>query len=615
LASEKEIHSTEKLLNLIRNEGQAPPGSARTNATTSPTAAKSRCLKSSLPAGKKHTVGVDIGHTYIKLAKVVHNGGKQFELVDYLTVTPSWSFTLNDKKFQDLLESTLDQFCSDGNHYEFWSAIPSAKVEIRYLRIPKLPRKQVPNAIFWTFTKMVDFNEADEILDFEVLGDVIEQGVKKTEVVAFKVPRQEVAALKQVYEKIGYPLKGITIVPFGVQNLFRTGIVAPTEDDVCSLFVGRDWSRIAIYSKGHLVLTRGIRAGMQSMVEAINKAMLTPEPVESDGAAEPPTFIHPDAQRAFLNFLGVTGGTDVSAEEAREDGRRIFKMLLPAMDRLVRQVERTFEHYSQTFHRESVRRVYFSGRVFANPVVSAHIGRQLDLPVSILDPFASGTAFSENINIPESPEERESYAPAIGMAISSNSITPNILFTHSDREQFESIRRFNSRVLGFCMIGLLALIGYFSWQGRSLDTQRDITNKLAQQLAVYQPPAEKELIVALFAKTREKRQAVAHIAERYAPVAIISELSQVTPPSVRLLDLQIALPQTPTGAKAPVASRTIFLEGLIFGSGEEFESVLANYLLGLKNSPIFQKPEIQDQHFEFYNNQEVLRFKAKLEVM
>ena len=32
-------------------------------------------------------------------------------------------------------------------------------------------------------------------------------------------------------------------------------------------------------------------------------------------------------------------------------------MLLPAMERLLRQVDRTFEHYAQNFHREGVRRV------------------------------------------------------------------------------------------------------------------------------------------------------------------------------------------------------------------------------------------------------------------
>ena len=69
-----------------------------------------------------------------------------------------------------MLKSALDQFCDGVSGYEIWGAIQSANVETHCIRIPKLPRKQVPNAIFWTFTKKTQFDNNLEILDYEILG-------------------------------------------------------------------------------------------------------------------------------------------------------------------------------------------------------------------------------------------------------------------------------------------------------------------------------------------------------------------------------------------------------------------------------------------------------------
>ncbi|MFZ1987324.1 MAG: pilus assembly protein PilM [Desulfatitalea sp.] len=570
---------------------------------------------------KKHTVGVDIGHTYIKMAKTARLSDKSYELLDYLDITLNTQVSFKDPKFLEHLKSGLDQVCGDGPSCDIWSAIPSAKVETRSLRIPKLPRKQIPNAIYWTFTKKVVFHEKEEILDYETLGEIVEGGAKKIEVMAFKTPKTEVTDLKWAFDQIGYPLKGISIVPFAVQNLFRTEIITQEEQDVCCLFIGRDWSRIAIYSNGNLVLSRGIKAGMRSMVEAINMAML-----HQDGLTEPedlkaesdngPTSqrvlaIQPAAQRIFFDFIGAPQAKSKESKEAAAyDSAQVFQMLLPAMERLLRQVDRTFEHYAQNFHREGVRRIYLSGQITANATLVNYIGRQLDLPVEVMNPFTPGTPFVRPINIPETQDERESFVPAIGLALSNNARTPNVLFTHQDRDRQENVRRINLRILTGCMLCLIALIGLFSWQEGRLDTKREQVDKLNQQLMAFTPPAEKEILLALYSKNKNKNQAYHEIAQRYAPVAILKELAQITPANIRLISVDAAFSQDKNAE-----ARSIFIEGIIFGETSGYENTLTGYLLGLKNSPVFGKPSVQNKRTEYYNAQEVLRFRAKLELI
>ncbi|MGD9006377.1 MAG: hypothetical protein PVG41_00585 [Desulfobacteraceae bacterium] len=622
MAKHNDIHSTEKLLNLIRSDssGEAPPRpEIEPDKLSKP---KLSNLISPITFRKRITIGVDIGHTYIKLAKIIQTD-KSYEILDFLDVPINHQINLSDPKFQQLLKSTLDQFCGEHQSRVIWSAIQSARVETRCIRIPKVPRKQIANAIYWTFTKKIEFDKAEELLDFEILGDITEDGVKKTEVMAFKAPKKDISEIKQTFKSIGYPLNGITIVPFAIQNLFRSRIITHSEEDTCCLFIGRDWSRIAIFNKQNLVLSRGIKAGMHSMVEAINIAIQNQEKLSAStstnasgpipGENHASNSINPESQRLFFDFIGITGSkTDPSDRPNKPDSTQIFQMILPAMERLVRQVERTFEHYALNFNSEGVRKIFISGMVTANPMIVDYIGKQLDLPIAAMNPFPADSAFVKHIRIPENVQEREGYVPSIGLGLSSNTVTPNFLHTHEDRELSETIRRNNMRILTACMIVLMVLIGIFTWQEKRLDGKRNRIDELNNRLLTYNPPAEKDLLLALYAKTKNKRQTIHQIVYRYTPAAIVTELSDITPANIRLMSIDAVLSSNQALSDE---SRTVAIEGIIFGDPDRFEPTLTGYLLNLKNSPIFKKPSVRSKQIEYYQNQQVLRFSAALGIV
>ncbi len=118
---------------------------------------------------------------------------------------------------------------------------------MRYLKIPKVPQKQMPNAVYWSFKKITSFNEKDTTFDFEVLGDIQEGSSEKTEIMAYTAPTQEIKKLKDIFSKSGFPLAGISIVPFAFQNLLLNNWVGTDAKNVSSLYIGRDWSRIDIF--------------------------------------------------------------------------------------------------------------------------------------------------------------------------------------------------------------------------------------------------------------------------------------------------------------------------------------------------------------------------------
>ncbi len=617
---ENDIRSTEKLLELIRKHDDDSPLQSPDSAVPQRTSLP-RLMPSAFQ--RRTIIGVDIGHTHIRLAKVIRSD-KSVVLTDYLDVPFNATVSITDERILKPLKAALDQFCEGVSHYDIWGAIQSAKVETRCIRIPKLPRKQVANAIFWTFTKKNPFDKTTEILDYEIIGDIAEGGVKKTEVLAFKAPKSDIVNFRDAFRKIGYPLTGITIVPFAIQNLFRRQIISHPGDDSCCLFIGRDWSRIAIYNRGNLILSRGIKAGMRSMVDAINSALLRNDPwrqANANGAGDAAitgqpesVSVHPKSQEIFFDFIGVSSASPSSSKVDKQPGQnQVFQMVMPAMERLVRQIERTFEHYALNFTTEGIKRIFISGQIIANASVVDYFEKQLDIAVVPMNPFPEASAFTEPVRIPETVSEREGYVPAIGLALSSNSITPNFLFTHEDKESVESVRRNNMRILTVCMICLMVMIGIFSCQQKRLDLQRERIETLNNQLVRYNPPAKKELLLALFAKAKQKNILVKQIIQRYAPAAVVTELADVTPSNIRLLNLDANF-RNPSDAGSS-SRNELLIEGIIFGEAGNFETMLTSYLLKLKNSPLFRKPRVQSKQIEFFNDKEVMRFVTRIEVI
>ena len=215
------------------------------------------------------TVGVDIGHQALQMVKVEEVAADQWKLVDFRLVPIPATIARGTHEFTNFLKSEMGKFCGTAKGIQIWNLMSSSKVDVRFIKIPKVPRKQLENAVYWTAKRELSFEDMDTILDFEVQSDLVEQGVKKTSVMVYTAPRSEVESVVELFADAGYQLSGLTIAPFAIQNLFRTKWMPTYGETLASLYLGREGARIDIYSRGSLILTRDIKTGMNSMVESL----------------------------------------------------------------------------------------------------------------------------------------------------------------------------------------------------------------------------------------------------------------------------------------------------------------------------------------------------------
>jgi len=273
---------------LIRKKGARPDDSE-----APPPVKKKLFQRKAKPATARRSkktikVGIDINATDLTIAVVNQVSEGRHKLLEIQRVALGAELKKGSPEFAQLLKGSLRKLAGKYKDPAIWATISSAEVETRFLQIPKVPARQMANAIRWAYQKEVSITDT-QIFDFQVVESAYADGEQKKNVIAYTAPKNQINSTRELFTKAGWPLKGISIVPFAIQNLLRAGWISSSGKNVCTLFIGRDWSRIAIFSKNALILSRDIKAGARSMVQAILETLdrKSPPAEENMGMALP----------------------------------------------------------------------------------------------------------------------------------------------------------------------------------------------------------------------------------------------------------------------------------------------------------------------------------------
>ena len=637
MAKRDEVSSTERLLDLIRDDKQSEPSASYLSSRKSAGDRLKNFFNNPVSFKKAISVGVDLGHDDMKMVKISRVADRKFEVLEFARVPYDPDITRENAQFYQFLRPVLSQFCGTSKNVEIWCTIPSARVETRQIRIPKVNQKQIPNSVYWSFQKVSSFNDKVNLFDFELRGEVQEGDAPKIDVMAYTAPQSEITELNGTFNKAGFPLTGISIIPFAFQSLLRAGLIDTAEQNVSSLYIGRDWSRIDIFSEGNLMLSRGIKAGVKTMIEAL-RAEIEGNLFELTIAKSPTKDtariraikkkLKYELEQAHQLFFGVIHDESPSALEEKQrllKEDKIFKMFLPALERLVRQVERTLRHFSLNFENARVDKIYISSGVNPHRRIVEYIGEELGVPTEIYNPFAETDNFQSQVPTPENLSERSSYVPAVGMALSSNKLTPNFLYTYKDKLNAIRNQQINRGVFAGFLLVMALCVGISFWQTRHFQEKEYQKLQLRRQLEGISLRVDKNIILKLVDETQDKRREVRDIGKKYFGMAVISEITELTPSNIRLISISTHLGEAPGTKKVKKKGKqrgkgqvrlkkTMVLDGIVRGDRLILESALAGYLMELKNSPMFDQPTISKKSIEFFEDNEVLRFTARLKL-
>jgi hypothetical protein len=261
----------------------------------------------------------------------------------------------------------------------------------------------------------------------------------------------------------------------------------------------------------------------------------------------------------------------------------------------------------------NIRKFYVAGEVYAYGRLEASIIEQIGIPTERIDPFAPGTPLRMDISSPETLLERASYAPALGMALSEEKHTPNLLYTYRDKEALARTARLNRAVMIASAILAALCVITFLWLGYLVSEKAARVAELKRQLGKTRPLVTRNTVTRLAAEAMENQRIMVEYGKRYRAMAVVGELSRLTPPNIRLLALEADLLKK-ADAREETPSRNLVLEGIASGESRKLEGILATYLLRLEGSPLFLQPGKPDTELVTHGGKSVLHFTVKLAI-
>lgn len=622
----KETTSTEKLLDFIRNKKvDTPPSSDISGIGSHEKKAQGASLKI-VSEKRPVNIGIDISHEYLTLVKTTKLADKSWAFLGYKCISHNHINSKKSSEFINFIKSELYNFFGTDKEVNLWANMSAARVNVRHLKIPKVPKNQIENTISWAIKRETPFDDKDTSLDFEILGEITEENVPKLSAIAFTAPTDEVKETKKLFSEIGLPLTGISIAPFAVQNILKIIQIPAHEGTVACLFIGNDFSRIDIYADGKLVMTRGIRAGIKSMIEALMEKV-------SEESEEPEELYEMEGTRSMAMVQGVIKALfslspdsppltekDIGFTLTEEEK---FKAITLSLERVVRQVERTFEYYTTTLKHDRVDRIYVSSVMSVYMPLVKYVGDQLGIESDVLDPVKfqlhGFESYAEKICV----SDRVALIPALGLALSDNEYTPNLLFRFKDKEKLANTLRITNAVFAFLILVALICGSVFFYQSLIINQKKGEIVKLEGRLLQYEPRADQSTISRMVDGLKQQQRISKTYSERYLGMAVISELSSLTPANIRLINLKVNL-----GSVAPDEEllkkdkkeagknevKNLALEGLVFGDRGALESSLGGFIMKLKESPMFRQISIQKNSIEPFRKDDVLHFIIEIKL-
>lgn len=488
--------------------------------------------------GGELNAGLVLGYTGLIYVVARVDSGKTPEILAWGKEPYGHGVTRKSPEFPEILEKTLKKCLGSYKKAKIWCTIQSKGVETRFLVVPDAPRKHLPKTVFWAFKKEAAIGDEPLVFDFDVLGSRETKGRKELEILACSAPVSDLEDIKSVFKLAGRPLTGITVTSFAFQNLFRTGYSGEGSRHIGTLFIGTDWSRIDIFSEGNLILSRDIKTGTRSMDEVLlepavreikqQEAVIDMDRYLSDQEKEPagdsPSDV-PAVETPSLNEKSF-GMIEMLEKGTAQDREASFGRIIPVVNRLIRQIERTFEHFSMTTGGRKVERIYFTGPLCSYRRLLKFTGDQLGIPVHTINPFP--------LEEQDNPSRFDEFVPAAGLALSHNDHTLNFIFTYKDRENSRKNKKMTAILCLLIAVTLVAGIVFHRVSIKRDKRQAAAISLMTADLAQRESLYGKEKIQVLADRLSESKKQLEKLKKNAMGVAVFTDICRVTRGNIRL---------------------------------------------------------------------------------
>ncbi|MBI5586391.1 MAG: type IV pilus assembly protein PilM [Deltaproteobacteria bacterium] len=280
-----------------------------------------------------------------------------------------------DKWLQETLKSSISAMGLEGS----WASTPlsGTQVALRKMTFPDMPLDEVKAAVRFQGQTIFPFVLENAVIDVALVGKLADKKEAKQDVLVAAAMRDQVNQRINLLNGANLNPFCLSLVPIALTKTYLLNKDRAPNESVALIDIGAHTSTIAMVQKEEVVFSREIGIGGESLTEAL----MDLSRIDHPGGI----LNYQEAEKIKFEY-GIP--LDEIDEEQTEGGltlEAIREALMPIVDRLIMEIDRSFGYFKTQAENQSIDRIFLSGGGSLLQGLRPAIGRSFNLPVADYD--------------------------------------------------------------------------------------------------------------------------------------------------------------------------------------------------------------------------------------
>jgi type IV pilus assembly protein PilM len=354
-------------------------------------------------------IGLDIGSHTVKVVEL-QKKGERHRLESLATMQIASEIqeeadpTLRNEMLAEAIKNMLKE--NKVTCKNVVSSIAGDSVIVRYVKLPAMSEEELKNVISMEAEQYIPLAIDQVVLDFSILGEVEEEGIQKIEVLLVAAKEEIIDMHVQLLQLSGLNPIAIDVDTFALQSAFEVNYGVNEGETIGLINLGAKLTTINILENGVTHLTRDVAVAGNNFTREIQR--------EFDI-----TFSEAENLKHTEGKVLIESEDIMQMAIPKEDDKasRIGEAITPVLNKLVAEIQRSFDYYESSIRKKSISRIVLSGGSGKMRNLDKYLADKFDVSVEINDPFREIIIPDKDFDQEYISGEAQKFNVGVGLAL------------------------------------------------------------------------------------------------------------------------------------------------------------------------------------------------------
>lgn len=344
-------------------------------------------IENLIPSGffskEKYSIGLDIGASSIKLAQFKQEEGS-FYLIKVKIIDLE-----KDKEPARILKELFSG--PEAKNSQIVTLLDSPYSMIKRAVVPMMPDAELKEAVSLEARNYFPFSIEDSLVDFEITGDIFENGVKKKEILVGVCPHQVIAEHVRLFNELNLKPRVIISAALAMFNLLKFKKFKENLS-VAAIDIGKSLSDLIIIRDGQFCFNRKVPVSGDDFTRALTSALSAASGKIELSCAE--------AEKIKKEY-GIPREINSELVENKISHAQLHSLLMAPLEKLANEIGRSFDFYREETRGAKVDKLILFGGSALLKGLDTFLAKELAIEVEVYNSWEGIKVSKELSDHPE----------------------------------------------------------------------------------------------------------------------------------------------------------------------------------------------------------------------